>query len=158
MNGSLETFGDRAALRFERRLNHRVERVWRAITDPDELRRWCPGVPDWKLEPGERFGAEDGGEAKGEITELDPPRVLAYDWDGEQFRFVLRPDGDGCVLVFTHVFADPALGAQHAAGWEIYLGRLDVHLGGGFLSEEDAHDAFPELHERYVERFGPART
>lgn len=154
MNGSLETVGDRAALRFERRLDHSVERVWRAITEPDELRQWYPGVPEWNLEPGERFGSEGGAEAKGQITELDPPHVLAYDWDDEQFRFELRPDGDGCVLVFTHVFADRALGAQHAAGWEIYLGRLDVHLDGGFLSEEEAHDRAPELQRRYAERFG----
>jgi uncharacterized protein YndB with AHSA1/START domain len=154
MNGSLETVGDRPALRFERRLNHSVERVWRAITEPDELRQWYPGVPDWRLEPGERFGSEGGGDAKGQITELDPPRVLAYEWDGEQFRFELRPDGDGCILVFTHVFSDRALGAQHAAGWEIYLGRLDVHLGGGFLSEEEAHESFGELQERYARSFG----
>lgn len=157
MNGSLETVGDRAALRFERRLDHPVERVWRAITEPDELLQWYPGVPEWDLELGERFGSEGGAEATGRITELDPPHLLAYDWDGEQFRFELRPDGDGCILVFTHVFADRAPGAQHAAGWEIYLCRLEVHLGGGFLSEGEAHGAAPELQERYAERFGLAR-
>jgi hypothetical protein len=112
------------------------------------------GGADWDLEPGERFSSEGGTEAKGRILELDPPHLLAYDWDGEQFRFELRPDGDGCVLVFTHVFDDHALGAQHATGWEIYLTRLDVHLGGGFLPEEEAHEAAAELHERYAERFG----
>jgi uncharacterized protein YndB with AHSA1/START domain len=158
MNGSLETVGGRPALRFERRLDHSVERVWRAITEPDELRQWYPGVPDWRLELGERFGSEGGGEARGRITELEPPRVLAYDWAGDEFRFELRPDGEACVLVFTHVFADRTLGAQHAAGWQIYLRRLDAHLMGGFLSEEEAHEAFPELHERYAQRFGPAHT
>lgn len=65
------------------------------------------------------------------------------------------PTGEGCLLVFTHVFDDrfgPA--AQHAAGWEAYLNRLDAHLGGGYLSEEEAHEAVPELHERYAEAFG----
>jgi uncharacterized protein YndB with AHSA1/START domain len=154
MTGSLETVGDRTALRFERRLAHSVERVWRAITEPEELRQWYPGVPEWRLEPGAEFTSEGGGGGKGRILELDPPHVLAYDWEGEQFRFELRPDGRGCLLVFTHVFADRSLGAQHAAGWEIYLNRLDVHLAGGFLSEEEAHEAAPELHERYAQRFG----
>jgi uncharacterized protein YndB with AHSA1/START domain len=45
MNGSLETVDNRPALRFERHLDHAVERVWRAITEPEELRRWYPGVP-----------------------------------------------------------------------------------------------------------------
>ena len=91
---------------------------------------------------------------RGEITELEPSRVIAWTWGGELFRFELSPDGEGCVLVFVHVFDDRALGAQHAAGWEVYLNRLDAHLAGGFLSEEAAHEAAPELHERYAERFG----
>ncbi|MEX2193927.1 MAG: SRPBCC family protein [Thermoleophilaceae bacterium] len=153
MNGTLETVGNRPALRFERRLGHSVERVWRAITEPDELRQWCPGVPKWDLQPGAEFTSEEG-EGTGRVTEVEPPRLLAYEWGGEQFRYELGPDGDGCIMVFTHVFADRALGAQHAAGWEIYLGRLDAHLAGGFQSEDEAHEAFPALHERYAERFG----
>lgn len=54
----------------------------------------------------------------------------------------------------SHVFDDRALGAQHAAGWEAYLTRLDSHLAGQYLSEEAAHEPVPELHERYAERFG----
>ena len=80
--------------------------------------------------------------------------MIEWTWGGELFRFELSPDGDGCVLVFVHAFDDRALGAQHAAGWEVYLNRLDAHLAGRFLSEEDAHEAAPELHERYAKRFG----
>ena len=49
------------------------------------------------------------------------------------------------MLVFTHVF-NPELGPdwQHAAGWEAYLDRLEAHLHGGFLSEEDAHAGIDE--------------
>jgi hypothetical protein len=66
-----------------------------------------------------------------------------------------RPPGAPLrALVFTHVFGDRALGAQHAAGWEVYLDRLGDHLEGRFVSEEDGHAAFPEVHEQYAERFG----
>jgi uncharacterized protein YndB with AHSA1/START domain len=44
MTGRLETVDDRPALRFERRLNHPVARVWRAVTEPDELERWFVAV------------------------------------------------------------------------------------------------------------------
>jgi hypothetical protein len=54
-----------------------------------------------------------------------------------------RPDGDGCALVFTHAFDDRALGAQHTAGWVVYLNRLDSHLAGNFLPEQEAHEASP---------------
>jgi uncharacterized protein YndB with AHSA1/START domain len=151
MNGTLETVDNRPALRFERRLDHSVGRVWRAISEPDELARWFLTRPGWKPEAGEVF--EAAGQS-GEVTEVDPPRALEWTWGGEEFRFELEPDGDGCLLAFTHVFDDRSLGAQHAAGWEAYLSRLDAHLAGGFISEMEAHEPVPELHERYAERFG----
>lgn len=150
MNGTLQTVDGRPALRFERHLAHPVERVWRAVTDPAELDRWFVATVQWIPAEGETF--ESHGQS-GEITELDPPRTIAWTWGDERFRFELRPDGGACVLVFTHVFGDRSLGAQHAAGWEVYFNRLDVHLAGGFLSEEEAHGAAPELHERYAEAF-----
>ena len=36
MTARLETVDDRQALRFERRYDHSVERIWRALTEPDE--------------------------------------------------------------------------------------------------------------------------
>jgi uncharacterized protein YndB with AHSA1/START domain len=167
MNSSLDTVDGRPAVRCERRLDHSAERVWRAITDPEELRRWSPAVPRWRLEPGEEFTSEDV-EGTGRIVEVDPPRLLAYEWGDDSFRFELEPDGDGCRLVFTHVFDDRARGAQTAAGWELYFTRFDVHLAGGFMSEEAAHapvtlEPGPELrlerrYEHSVDRVWTAIT
>jgi uncharacterized protein YndB with AHSA1/START domain len=150
MQGNLEAAENNPVVRIERRLDHPIERVWRAITEPGELARWFPTPVHWKPELGEVF--EDQG-GRGEIVELTPPRCIAWVWGEESFRFELTSEGDGCVLALTHGFRDLALAAQHAAGWEIYLNRLDVHLANGFLSEEEAHEEFPRLHERYVERF-----
>ena len=60
----------------------------------------------------------------------------------------------GCRLIFTHVFDDRARAAQTAAGWDTYLSRLGPLLAGGYLSEEEAHEPWEEVHERYAERFG----
>lgn len=92
MTGRLETVGDRPALRFERRLNHPVARVWRAVTEPDELERWFVAPVDWKPEAGEVFEALG---QTGRITELEPPRVIAWVWGDELFRFDLEPAGEG---------------------------------------------------------------
>ena len=135
-DGTLETIEARPALRFERRLGHSVERVWRAISDPDELRHWFP--PDEPLT----------------VTESDPPRLLAGTWFGDPLRFELRPDGEGCVLVFTHVFADRDTAARTAAGWDSSFARLGALLAGEPLGYEDSLEAWPEIHERYAERFG----
>jgi uncharacterized protein YndB with AHSA1/START domain len=152
IDGTLETIDGRAALRFERRLAHPVARVWRAVTEPAELERWFVASVPWTPALGETF---EGGGQPGEIVALERPRLLAWTWGQERYSFELAPDGDGCLLVFTHVF-DPDHGpaAQHAAGWETYLDRLDAHLAGGALSAEDAHGAIGELHERYAARFG----
>jgi hypothetical protein len=136
MNANLETVDNRPALRFERRFDHPVERVWRAITEPDELEQWFP--------VGGGF----------EATETEPPRLLAGTWYGDELRFELRSDGDGCVLVFTHAFDERAKSARDAAGWESCFLRLDALLAGEPLSEADSLRTWPDVHERYAERFG----
>jgi uncharacterized protein YndB with AHSA1/START domain len=151
IDGTLETIDGRAALRFERRLAHPVARVWRAVTEPAELAQWFVAPVAWTPALGETF--EGGGES-GEIVALDAPTLLRWTWGRERYSFELAPDGDGCRLVFTHVFGDRlALAAQHAAGWQTYLDRLDALLAGGALSEEDAHSSIGELHERYAAAF-----
>jgi uncharacterized protein YndB with AHSA1/START domain len=42
--------GGSTTVRFDRRLRHPIERVWQALTDPEELRRWWG---DTKLDPVE---------------------------------------------------------------------------------------------------------
>jgi uncharacterized protein YndB with AHSA1/START domain len=151
MNGKLETIEGRSALRFERTLNHSIARVWRAISDPDELEAWFVARVDWTPEVGETFDAMD---EPGEVTDVDPPNLLAWRWGDELFRFELSGADSGCQLTFTHVFSERKFGAQHATGWELTFRRLDALLDGRSLTEEEAMEGFAELHERYAESFG----
>src|SRR5688572_29308652 len=58
MNGTLETHADgRPALRFERRLPHSVDRVWRAVSDPAEMKQWFVATVDWTPAVGETIEA-----------------------------------------------------------------------------------------------------
>ena len=151
MDGTLETIDGRPALRFERRLPHSVERVWRAVSEPAELERWFPAAADWTPAAGETFEAAG---MTGEITEVDAPHRLVWTFNGEGYSFELSADDGGCRLVFTHVFDDRNLAAQTATGWDAYFSRLEPHLAGDFVSEEQAHESWEEVHERYAERFG----
>ncbi len=150
-DGTLETIDGRPALRFERRLAHSVERVWRAVSEPAELERWFPATAEWTPATGETFEA---GGMTGNVIEADAPNRLAWTFNGEQYTFELTPYEGGCLLVFTHVFSDRTRAAQTAAGWDAYFSRLEPHLDGDFLSEDEAHQSWEEVHERYAERFG----
>jgi uncharacterized protein YndB with AHSA1/START domain len=166
MHGTYETIDDRPALRFERRLNHPVEKVWRAVTDPEELAHWFPAqvtVDAMSVGGGMTFTFtdEDLPPGSGEITELDPPRVFAFDWDGfekgiDHLRFELEPgaDDDGCLLRFTHFISESKRAARDAAGWHVCLDRLEESLGS---ASTDAPTSEPTgewrgLYEEYERR------
>jgi uncharacterized protein YndB with AHSA1/START domain len=149
--GTLETIDGRPALRFERTLDHPVERVWRAISEPAELERWFPAAVGWTPEVGETFEAAG---APVEVTEVDPPHRLGWVYAEQPHVFELTAREGGCRLVFTHVIDGVALAAQTATGWETYLSRLEPHLAGEHIPEELAHAQWAAIHECYAERFG----
>lgn len=132
MNEPLRPVGGRWALRFERRLAHPPEKVWRAITEPEHLSRWYP-FPATELDPRVggtiRFSDGESAELQAEITEFLPPKVFAFrEYDEEtgthELRIELHPDDDGCRLVFTHTFADKTWAAQTETGWMHCLDAL----------------------------------
>ncbi|WP_245928969.1 SRPBCC family protein [Murinocardiopsis flavida] len=158
----------RPVLRFERRFAHPRQTVWRAITDPAEMRHWFPAV----LHAEQRVGApirfvfedadpdEEALHEDGEILELDPLKVFSFSWDDSVLRFELLPDGPGCRLVFTHAlggsgtWGDRASAARQAAGWHGCLRALDARLDGRTESFEGTW--WFALAEQYIEDFGLA--
>jgi uncharacterized protein YndB with AHSA1/START domain len=127
----------RYALRFERQLPHPRAKVWRALTDKEELRAWFVSVVDYdrtEFEPavGARLtfayttGAEVG---HGSVTAYDPPKLLEYTWDGETLRWELAEDGaDACTLVFVTTFVDREMSGPLSDGWSAGLDQLADHL------------------------------
>ncbi|RBQ21474.1 hypothetical protein DP939_01820 [Spongiactinospora rosea] len=143
--GTLTTTADgRYQLRFERRLAHSPARVWRGITESGQLKSWFPMLVEFDLTPGAkvRFDMPDatirrlglapgapGTTGRGEMTQVDPPHLLEYTWDGEILRWELSPDGDGgCLLVFTNVFDDRDTAIPAASGWHAGLEVLAAVL------------------------------
>lgn len=163
MNATLETIDGRPTLRFERRLSHPAEKVWKAITDPAELTHWFPQDLVGTFAPGAKLRFAFRGEAPvldgkpvpdftGEVLEIDPPRLLAYTWGEDILRFTLTPDGDGCLLVFTDTLADRGKSARDGAGWHVCLLALDARLDG---MPGPADSRWKEFYDTYAERFGP---
>jgi uncharacterized protein YndB with AHSA1/START domain len=160
---TLKTVGGLSTLRFERRLAHSPEKVWRALTDPAELTHWFPQDLAGTFGPGEKLSFVFRGEPpvlngevlrefSGEVLEFDPPRVLAYTWAGDTLRFTLAPDGAGCLLVFTDTFAEHGKAARDGAGWHVCLQALHARLDG---AAAPAGNRWKEHYDRYAEAFGP---
>jgi uncharacterized protein YndB with AHSA1/START domain len=152
----VELNDDRVGVRFERHLAHSPERVWRAITDPEDLAKWFPDTIDGEFAAGGevRFPKFDelGLPAVGKVTEFDPPRLLALTWATSSLRFELEPDGDGTRLIFTDSLPRPE-SAKNAAGWELCLESLQATLAGRNPAEPAEGD-WSELHKHYADQFG----
>lgn len=157
----------RQLIRYERSLEHAIERVWSAISNPQEVRRWAKA--SWDFEPwvGGRMrlilGEQDDRnqvEDEGTVTAYDPPNVLEftipyYSTNGPEsgehiLRWELRADRAGTVLRFSDVFA-PGQRVHNAiaCGWHFMLDRLEEDLEGIDPSWESRDSEMERLYWRY---------
>lgn len=157
MNGTYQEIDGRPALRFERSFSQPVDRVWRAVSDPDEMGRWFPARVTSDMRPGGAMSFEfedpDAPPTTGEVTELDPPRLLEFKWGDELLRFELGPEGEGSRLVFIHFISEREQAARDAAGWDMCLRELGRHVAGEPASAPGI-GVTPEwrrLYDKYIE-------
>jgi uncharacterized protein YndB with AHSA1/START domain len=164
-DGTLERRGAHQVIRFERRIGHPVERVWQALTDPDEIAAWL-ALAELELVEGGRVvltwqNTDDEGNtavARGTVSALDPPRLLEFDTDVHgRLRWELEPDGDGTALTFTAEIELPKVfETEVIAGWHIHLDHLEEVLDGGTIdwpnwSTEPRPD-WDRIRDRYAAR------
>ncbi len=145
----------RPAVRFRRSYDHPVERLWQAITDPDELPRWFPSKVT--IEPKVGGTVEFSGDPNlpsftGTVLEYEPPHRLAYSWGADELHFQLEPAGErGCVLTLTNVLEARDTAARNAAGWEVCLAELDkLTAGAASDGPHRAVSAWRQHYEGYV--------
>jgi uncharacterized protein YndB with AHSA1/START domain len=85
------------------------DEVWEALTEPDRLADWFANDVDFDLRPGggASFRWSNGEERHATVTEVDPERRLAFEWDDDgEVEFTLEDDADGTRL--TVVETTPA--------------------------------------------------
>jgi uncharacterized protein YndB with AHSA1/START domain len=156
MTATMHTAGGRSTLRFDRTLPHDRERVWRAVTDPAELRHWFPSEVIYEPGVGAPMTFDFGGEHDldtypGEVLVWDPPSVFAFAWGKDELRFELSDAPGGTRLVFEHAFAhEPGKEARDSAGWSACFDALDALLAGGDPRMGD----WAAYEETFLERYG----
>jgi uncharacterized protein YndB with AHSA1/START domain len=162
-DGTLERRGEHQVIRFERRISHPVERVWRALTEPDEIAAWL-ALAELELVEGGRVvltwqNTDDEGNtavARGTVSALDPPRLLELDTDIHgRLRWELEPAGEGTALTFTaEVDLPEDYETEVIAGWHIHFAHLEQVLDGGTIDWEnwdrEHRPEWERIHERYA--------
>lgn len=156
-DGEYTTIDGRAALRFERRLGHPVDRVWRAVTTAEGLKTWFPCRIDGDLttEGAELTFVFEGSDetSTGEVLEVRPRERLWFSWAEEELRIDLAPDGDGCRIVFADLMPEEFVpgAARTAAGWTVCLDALE----SGQQVSHDPDERFREVYAAYVSKGVP---
>ncbi|MDO0909590.1 SRPBCC family protein [Streptomyces sp. DT2A-34] len=157
LTGTFLTLDDgRPAVRFSRTYDHPVERVWRFLTDADELAHWFPSRAEIELRPGGtiRFSGDPNMEdSTGRVIAVDEPRHLSFEWGGDELHFDLEALDDGRTrFTLTNILVAENTAARNSAGWEVCLAALDAHVRGERF--EGAHagaDApWKEFYDGYV--------
>lgn len=141
--------------RFERTLNIKVENVWAALTENDQLVKWMPNleIVDLKQNGTIQFHMNDGTGNSFEIKILNfkVNEVLQFDWGEGWVRFELHPKSEGSLLVleeFIKTINDHT--PKDLAGWHVCL-ELMIDLLNGHVHGEFPKENWQKLYEKYVE-------
>ena len=138
-------------LTLERRIAAPRARVYKAWTDPDEVRQWWAlsgmtvEIADFDIRVGGRFRlglrSQEGNlhVAGGEYSVVDPPARLVHTWqwedrepgDTQVMRVTVEfiEDGDATRLVLTHEdFRSQEAADRHNEGWSNKLDCIEQYL------------------------------
>jgi uncharacterized protein YndB with AHSA1/START domain len=143
-----EVVDGRAMGVFEIFIKTTPERLWEAITDPEQRSKYSFGVrteSDWT--PGSTYESGKPGVidiAQGENVEVDPPRRLVQTYQAlwsEDVKSVgftrvtweIEEVGTSCRLVITHDELPEGANAQLYGGWPMILSGLKTLLETGEL-------------------------
>jgi uncharacterized protein YndB with AHSA1/START domain/DNA-binding transcriptional ArsR family regulator len=131
---------------FEVFIKTTPERLWEAITDPEQRKRYSFGVEthsDWT--PGSQYTAAVPGAvdiASGTNVEVDPPRLLVQTFDAlwsddvraqgtTRVTWEIEPVGTSCRLTVTHDQLPAQANAELYGGWPMILSGLKTLLETG---------------------------
>lgn len=159
---SVEKDGESWTLVLVRQLGHAPERVWRALTEPQELSRWSPFDSDGSLgQAGSRVRLTTVGAGLVSdtiVVRADRPRVLQFNWGDRELRWELEALAGGTRLTLWNNI-DRKFIAMGAAGWHLCLEGLGFWLDGApfgrLVGPEALQDpGWRRLFDEYSKMFG----
>lgn len=155
MEGTVSRIQGGRVVRFERYLNHPVEKVWASITRPEKIVGWLTAQANLELVEGGSIELlwKNGEVVKGAFKQVNPPFELEYTWNepaagNSLLRWELQPEGSGCLLMLTHTFFESEQIPDFLAGWHVHLDLLAIVLQDRTV--EFPRDRFNELRKKYA--------
>jgi uncharacterized protein YndB with AHSA1/START domain len=155
--------GEAWTLVLVRELNHPPDKVWRALTDPAELRAWAPFDADHSLATVgpvklSTVGAPAQRVPESKVNRAEAPRLLEHTWGQFEMRWELEPQGAGTRLTLWHNIVRDYI-AMGAAGWHVCFDVLDGHLAGDPIGRIVGPEAmklpgWQRLHVEYAKQLG----
>ncbi len=156
--GKISKENDGFKVVFERILHHPIEKVWSAITNPEELQYWFTDI-DWDLQPGSKivfqYRDKDKSRSFGEIISVEAPNKLVWTWETELAVWELSAiNAQSTRLVFTYSRVEENLALNVASGFHDLLNLLEERLAGSsamspFGAEENPQALYP-IQVRYA--------
>jgi uncharacterized protein YndB with AHSA1/START domain len=156
--------GETWTLILVRELRHSPEKVWQALTEPAHLREWAPFDADGSLGTVgatvklTTVGAPTPLVTETKVTRAEAPRVLEYNWGGQDIRWELAAAGGGTRLTLWHNI-DRHFISMGAAGWHVCFDVLDRLLAAQPIGrivgpEAMKFDGWQRLNAEYARQFG----
>ena len=141
---------ERPSLNLQRHYPVAPQKVWRAWTDPEALKRWWgPGGPEavslvqLDVRVGGRFrivmqkhGESEEHDVSGVYREVIPNEKLVFTWAWKTtpereslVTITFKDDGGGTLMTFTHEqFFDEDARDRHQHGWNASFEKLEKYL------------------------------
>jgi|SRR5437588_505387 len=131
---------------IERTVKAPAEKVWKAITEKEQMKQWYFDIAEFEPKVGFEFTFNGGSEEKTyvhlcKITKVDPGKALQYSWrykdyPGNSFvTFELFPEGNATRIKLTHegIESFPQDSKDFAresfeAGWTYIIGKSIVEF------------------------------
>src|SRR4051812_8259699 len=123
----------RNSIEVDQFLPHPPARVWRALTDQEQLARWLmPNTFEPRIGHEVTLDAGEHGQTQCTVLALKPERLLRISWQNDPLDTVvtwrLVPEGTGTRLLLDHTGFDPSDAVQRAA-----LEAMDAGWHGSIL-------------------------
>jgi uncharacterized protein YndB with AHSA1/START domain len=154
--------GETWTLVLVRDLSHPPAKVWKALTEPEQLREWAPFDSDRSLVTVGPATLSWTGASKASETQVkraDAPKILELGMGSQDLRWELEPLGGAGTRLTLWINIDRGFISMGAAGWHICFDVLERFLAGrpiGRIAGPEAmkFDGWQRLNVEYAKQFG----